>query len=470
MTVEQERTVILTDHARQRMASMRVDESEVIDAVRFPDMLLPDQRNPNARVASKGRLRVPYEPRGSGDVVITVYWKDTERREDGPTTPIPNKVGNRAFIDQLLLWGATTGRRRGDFQQMRLPDGTLFDVRPPHLHAGNSSKRITAAYRLLDVSAEQFWSRTERIKLPRERVHTTSPTPSPTAAPVETPTNGQAAPPATTWSDIPEPERETHPGRVLAYFRGHPGKVMGATDGLVERLGLDRRAVAGALGELARAGHLQRVKRGKYKYLRWGETDEQKQQAQEDLAWVTDPANRPTAVRRQTTTMPTMSDESKQILRYYAERPGQAISIAEVAASVGITHQITTSRIMNHLYVGRLERVSPGRYRYVSDRYAAEHPTVPATPDDPLERLDAIQARIDADTPAVVDEPEPEPAPEPADAPAPAPVVYESYEDEVDALLALAVPAGVRARHLALAAQWCDLTRQLLEATRGAQP
>ncbi len=494
-----EPTVEISDHARKRMAEMFVDDDEVIDAVLHPDLNQPalDPDNPNRRIATKGRIRAVYAHEDNHRLVVcTVVWEGTRSRADGPPTTVPNKPSNRVFIDKLQLWGCSVGRKRGDLLQMRTPGGHLLQVRPAGIKKGNSSHTLIEAYKSLGVSAEEFWSRTEKVRLPRERLHAV---PSALAAPPPAepdpvkrlvafrdgePDDAKAVatveettPSKTT---APEPTLTSHAGRVLAYYRGHPGETPAIAD-VAKAIGLRQVSTSNSAAELARLGLLERTGRGLYRYRRWGESDAAKEEAQRNLEWATDPKNWPKEHRRQALHAGSVS---ARVLAYYRERQGQAFTAAQVIEALGVKADTAEGAIYYHLETGRLEKVKKGLYRWVG--VAKETPpvdevvepevvepdetpvtyTLPAgstsAESDPLQRLDAIQRRLDAEPPA----PAPvEVAPAPAPAPAKAPPA--TIEDEVDALLDLLVPGGLKARHLSIAARWVDATVELIRATRG---
>jgi hypothetical protein len=471
--------VVLSGHARQRIDEMSVDETEVINAIREAEITQPTPAGPGRRVAIKGRLRVVYARHPTETSVITVVWQNRYARSDGPMTPVPNQPSNRSVHDKMILWGCTPGRRRGDYLQMRTPTGELIEVRPPGIGGTNSSRTLSEVYRLLRVSAEVFWNRTEKVRPPRERIHATPSALTPPADPPPKPKeiDMSAVPSNPTSPAAPEPPPlSSHTGRVLAYFRAHPGVVVPLAD-LRRPLGLDAKQIQNSAAFLARDGHLQRAGRGEYKYLRWGESDAAKAQAQKDLAWVTDPANRPGP----TPPKPRVKQPnaaSARILAYFAARPGQGFTARQAADALDLEYKQVSNSVQAHHRAGRLRRGEhTGEYLFPATGDAGPVDPVDAIT-DPLAKLDAIQQRLNA-TAEQEDPPMPPPALTVAANNTPevdpnayvakrtvTPVVHASLDDEIDALLELLVPGGLKARHLRLGAEVCDAIRRLLEATR----
>lgn len=467
---------MLTRHARERMTEMGLDELEVIDAVENPERTEPDRLHADRRLAIKGRLRVVYAPDGDRTSVCTVLWHDAASREEGPKTPVPNLPSNRAVYDQLRLWGCTPGRRRPDRVRMRTPTGQLIDIRPPGFDLYNTTAELTAVYRSLGVTAERFWAQTMPVRWPRER---SMPRLSPTSK--ENSLTNEAKPKSTAAM----PSLGSQAGRVLAYYRAHPNEIV-PIDQVAEAVSLHRNLINAAQATLVAAGLLERVTTGRY---RWSgeQNDADRAKAAQDLAWVTDPANRPVSrltvgepaprPRDVNNREPRYGETSAALLDYYQSRPGETIRVAEAAAALGVDVKTATNAIRSHCQYGRLTKTGRGLYLYSATNGSA------AVTDDPIEQLRQLAAA--EPEPA---EPEPEPAPaEPAPVPvvAPAPVVApvvandadrwlerhtgittDNLDDEIDALFELLVPNGIKARHLDIASHWCDLTRALLRSTR----
>lgn len=466
---------------------MRVDEPEVVDAVREPEVDQPDNGH-GGRIAVKGRLKVVYRVDDGKRVVLTVLWEGTGDRSEGPLTHVPNKPSNRVFIEKLELWGCTIGRKRSDWVQIRTPGGRLLEVRPAGYSKGNPAKTLIEAYRSLGVSAEEFWARTVKVRPQRERVHAA---PADLKFPRHTPEPTEPEPaPASAVDEKRPPQIDSIGGRVFAYYRGHPGEICDV-EMVARDLGIEPRRVKQSLYFLHRDGHLEKVGALRYRYRRWGETDAAKASARADLAYAVDPANRlPDTGPRSTRTPPvkrrplTALTEPKMgltngvtdmVFNYYRDRPGEILSMQTIATELGAATQQVNNAAGHLARTGRLEKVARGAYRYPAG--------------DPLQRLDAIQARLDGAVPA-----EPEPSPDrdptptdplPVPEPEPVPVGARpatgahmatqapirrngsgSVDDEIDALLELLVPGGLRARHLPVAAAWVAATRELLTLTR----
>lgn len=243
---------------------MGLDDDEILDALERPEMVLPDVEHDDRRIAVKGRLRVVYADTPD-PVVCTVLWNGQPSREAGPTTAVPNRVSNRALLDKLDLWGCNTGRRRGDFLQVRTPTGHLIEVRPADSTRPNPAKVTDDIYRLLAVSPETFWSRTTRVRPTRPRIHAV---PSPTP-----PVSSSPEPPLST---APQPHRAPTPkdrGRglgagskaVLDYFAAHPGEYLTARQ-VADAAGIPVKKTENAIGTLHRRDVLTKVAHGTYVY------------------------------------------------------------------------------------------------------------------------------------------------------------------------------------------------------------
>lgn len=208
---------------------------------------------------------------------------------------------------------------------------------------------------------------------------------------------------------------------------------------------------------LCRDGHLQRSGRGRYRYRRWGESEAAKAQAARDLAWVTDPANFPKPIKRKTLPFRVGSTTSKAFAVLGAS-PGKPFTSHTLAAELGVHHKTAHNALYSLYQTGRIKRGSGfGEY------FVPAPPTpapAPEPTDDPLERLEAIQARLDDDQPTPT-----EPAPAVIEPPT-VPVVHASIDDEIDALLELLVPGGLKARYFDHGHRWYLATRDLLEAVR----
>lgn len=479
----------ISPHARKRMQEMLVDDTEVLDTVEHPEVDKPSMQEPDRRLAKKGRLCVVYASGKDRRTVCTVLWdnKTNGVRADGPASHVPNQISNRAFHEKLLLWGCTGGRKRGDLLYMRTPGGDQLSIRPPGYRAGNSAKAIIGAYRSLGVSAEEFWARTEKIRPPRERVHATpaalaaiptketpvtAPEPQPTAQPTTTP-----------------PRLTSTAGRVYAYYRGHPGETP-SSDQVAEALHLTVHAAINAAGALHRNGHLERVGPGQYRYRRWGETEAAKAQAQRDLAAVLDPANLPPPPAKATRKR-RLGGAAQAVLDFYQAQPGVIIKSPTIAKATG--HNVkTVQNAQQRLHQsGILQRGDKRGHYFYSEKPAPDGPTPPELIDDPIQRLAAIQRRIDSERDQPADEPaqptetpvadEVAPVTRPvttvaavdswvpaslAVPPAPDPV---DLDDEIDTVFELLVPGRIKARHFILAQRWYAATQELLEATRNEQ-
>lgn len=501
------------------MAQMHVDEPEVFDTVREPEVDKPDGQGNDNRIARKGRIAVVYEPEGNRKKVVTVLWEGRDDRSEGPPTHVPNKPSNRVFLDKLQLWGCTVGRKRSDWVQVRTPNGQILEVRPAGYSKGNPARTLVEGYRAVGASAEEFWARTTKVRPPRERVHAA---PSDFKFPRDPAGSSGPPPPEPAGSPAPNghkplPDIDTVSGRVMAYYRAYANEVP-KVDVVARELGVEVDRVKAVLYFLAADGHLQKVGPNQYTHKVWGQTDAHKAKAQADLAYATDPVNRlPEPVRRPrkgakkkvkaaTVAAPPrngvpirpgyQSGATGVVLDHYRAHAGEWLTMPDVAADLGLPLKTINNAVGNLGRTGRLEKGKRGIYRFP----AVEVGTTTAA--DPLARLDAIQARlegnddtpvapVDNDEPTVPPEPEPEPEPAPPPVPRsePAPVValrppvtfddqqtawlrgedvtaQPSVDDEIDALLELLVPNGLKARHLATAASWVVATRNLLELTR----
>jgi hypothetical protein len=76
----------LTWHARTRMSEMQLNDDEVLDALRNPELTYPSSsrfRN-GADIAVRGRLAIVFDP--ATGAVVTVLWRGLESRD-----PIPQR-------------------------------------------------------------------------------------------------------------------------------------------------------------------------------------------------------------------------------------------------------------------------------------------------------------------------------------------------------------------------------------------
>lgn len=306
----------LSPHVWARTSEMQIGVGDVYDTLDHPETDVPAHYN--RRLACKGRIGVVYKVVGDRKVVVTVLPKLTayahyargadggavliepepeaaqqDMVERGPLAPSMNQL----FLDQLELWGATFGRRHDAWVYVRMPGGGQLAVRPAGYTEDTTTDTAEKAYRMLGVSAKQFWQRTTKARTPRERVYV--PPPGRSRA-----TNGNGNGQAKTGRRVKlvEPAKPAKTGRrgptkagsaadkILQYFRSRPGEQLDFAT-VADATGIEVQIVRLRCGVLAKKGLLQRVGWGNYRsgWIEGGdETDQRMADINKELASTTD--------------------------------------------------------------------------------------------------------------------------------------------------------------------------------------
>jgi len=316
LALRPEVAVQLTPHAWARLKEMGLRLDDVMVALAEPEFDRPDQWDPTRRKAKREKVEVLYSVEGDQRIVITVLWSGEasgyerwEQRDDPQSRadtalerllePVPepspvegSSAMNGIFLSQLALWGCTEGRRNADWVHVRTPGGTLIKVRPAGHRSETKAEVADRAYELLGVTPEQFWSRTTKVRGPRERLF--APRPVRTPRPVE---------PVTQLFEQREPvtstvtKRKRGRGRprgaateaVLDFFESRPTAVLGLRD-LAEQLGIDQEACRRSVAGLSRSGRLLRLGRNRYQLASTAGSESERRLAQinSELASTTD--------------------------------------------------------------------------------------------------------------------------------------------------------------------------------------
>lgn len=270
--------VRITTHAWARIAVMKVSPAQVIDTVENPAVDIP---NFNDRMATKGRLTVVYSIDHGKRIVQTVRWSGAEtgyeewedRFRPEPLLPEcpAEPTANGVLLAKLELWGCNEGRRSDDFVHVRTPSGTVVRIRPAAHLKETSPATIDRLCELLGVGAEEFWTRTTKVRPPRERLFAPRPQARRLkAVEVDDPIEQLRALARATPVPKPRPAQSKR-GRprgqaslaVIAYFEDRPGAVH-SIEAVADSIGLDQSPVRKACGDLCRDGRLIRVARGRY--------------------------------------------------------------------------------------------------------------------------------------------------------------------------------------------------------------
>lgn len=321
----------ISSHAWSRIAELKLDVEEVMAAVDEPEHDVPFK---GRRLATKGRVTVWYDWLADGrKIACTVLWagRETDYRvwADGAdplvvvpeagTEPVEEPTGppsamNEIFLSQLELWGGVRGRLVNGYVHVVL-NGVQLRVRPAGHPVETPAAVADKAYALLGVTPETFWSRTTRLRPPRERLFAPRAKAPVVATPRRVVANGRTPVPETeafrfavaaavdaAGQPCAKPgakagrKRRKLSGRaaqILGYFRERPGAILDMAD-VADEIEADIQAVRLGCSALCRAGYLQRVRRGGYRYIDTSASDDEQLLASinEELLETNDPLRR----------------------------------------------------------------------------------------------------------------------------------------------------------------------------------
>lgn len=124
----------LSDHAKQRVREMQVDVLDVVHAVDMPETDYPaPKKYGGCRVATRGELAVPYDPRTGR--IITVLWNTAPLEgaafHRGEESPYSCGSQELRHDDREVVRRALAARARASVADV--PDGKLcLDCLEPH--------------------------------------------------------------------------------------------------------------------------------------------------------------------------------------------------------------------------------------------------------------------------------------------------------------------------------------------------